>query len=66
MGIDMSEPLYIVDCPYCGAMLPRFKDGSTATCKACGGEIRLLHDGEAGYDEWRAKLSAENKVKEKV
>jgi ribosomal protein S27E len=59
----MSEPSYVVDCPYCSAIVILFKDKDSAECKACGGVMRILHEGEAGYDEWKAKLNAKNKVK---
>jgi len=59
----MSEPLYTVDCPYCGSMVAVFKDRATATCRACGGEMRILHYNEWGYSDAAEELTMLKKVK---
>jgi hypothetical protein len=61
----MSEPVYTVDCPYCSALVAVFKDSSTATCRACGGVMRLLHSHEQGYSDAETELKMLKKVRMK-
>ena len=61
----MSEPVFVVDCPYCGAIVPQFRDGSTATCKACGGEMKIVYPNEQGYGDAKMELAQLKKVKMK-
>lgn len=61
----MSEPA-LIECPYCHT-LTLLKDRSLkATCKVCGQDMKIVYQGEEGYEEAArdyAVLSRINKVK---
>lgn len=61
----MSEPVYVVDCPYCSSMVVQFKDSPTATCRACGGVMKIIHPDEKGYSDAKMELTQLKKVMEK-
>ena len=61
----MSEPLYTVDCPYCGSILAVFKDRSTATCRSCGETMLIIHPHEQGYGNAAEELEMLKKLKVK-
>jgi len=56
------EPIYVVHCPYCRALVPIFRDKATARCTACGGQMRILKPGDSGYLD--AAQSVKRKEKE--
>lgn len=59
----MSEPLYTVNCPYCNSLLAVFKDKGTATCRSCGGTMRIVHPNEAGYSDAETELTMLRKIR---
>jgi hypothetical protein len=61
----MSEPVYVVDCFYCKAIIPVFRDGNTIQCKACGGIMRLVYPNDVGYSDAKMELEMLRKVKMK-
>ena len=61
----MSEPLFTVDCPYCSAIIPVFRDKATATCRACGGIMKLVYPSDLAYSDAKMELAQLKKVRMK-
>ena len=58
----MSEPA-LVECPYCHALMLLTGKLLKATCKVCGQDMKMVYEGEEGYEEAARDYAVLSKIR---